>query len=492
FSNFAGRPEECDVKYGEITKQQQEFIHEVSPLKSNENQQSRTVKIVHPKPPKLNESYFIPNIFNDIGMDDNNDDIDIQEHGQEQDDISLNESYDVDIYSKPISRAVQTDKFDVVKLMIENDALKNKVKSLSQTITSTKKTHVRMPKKSTIEYFKYVIGRSETDQNKQHPTIPLSPSSLHVCQSTTITTTSRIIRKLFPLEIMKKHDFKRSSLIDEELERNIHAERFIQSKKRDNQSCFGETVDPSLETRLICIPCAEAATRNDESLSARLLYPDPHAFKHRSASGERAMREEPENTNFCSWEECSPFYQACRENKIDDVKEFLRTMIPEEIDKMEPNGSTALHMACYYGNIEIVRLILDADADRGVTNKFKCLPYDEAASDEVKALFIRVPTSNRLVSNTGAVEWVLIDDDVLEKAAESRGLIKYAYDRNMSNIDKMFDRIQKNYVDKLLRISRGIDGIKIRLIYVGEIKFQVVSNLALVRHFQYLLNAMHR
>ncbi|CAF1482485.1 unnamed protein product [Didymodactylos carnosus] len=238
------------------------------------------------------------------------------------------------------------------------------------------------------------------------------------------------------------------------------AERFIQSKERDNQSCFGETVHPSLETRPICIPCAEAAITNDKSLSARYLYPDPHAFKHHSASGGSGVREEPENTNFCSWEECSPFYRACRENKIDDVKEFLRTMTPEEIDKMEPNGSTALHVACYYGNIEIVRLLLDADADRGITNKFKCLPYDEAATDEIKALFIRVPTSNRLVSNTGAVEWVLIDDDVLEKAAEDRGLIKYAYDTNISNIDKMFDRIQKNYVDKVLRNSRGIDGIK--------------------------------
>ncbi|CAF4443569.1 unnamed protein product, partial [Didymodactylos carnosus] len=142
---------------------------------------------------------------------------------------------------------------------------------------------------------------------------------------------------------------------------------------------------------------------------------------------------------------CSEFYMACRANNVNAVQKMLETITVDDIDQMEPNGSTALHVACYNGHIEIVQLLLDANADRSIMNKYKCLPFDEAATEEIKELFLRAPNSNRLVSNTGAIEWDLVDDEVAEKAAEDQKIIKSLFS-SASDIDKMFDRIEKNYI----------------------------------------------
>ncbi|CAF4500767.1 unnamed protein product [Rotaria socialis] len=54
----------------------------------------------------------------------------------------------------------------------------------------------------------------------------------------------------------------------------------------------------------------------------------------------------------------SPFYKACRHNDISSVKNYLQTISAEEINQIEPNGSTALHVAAYRGHEEIVELLL--------------------------------------------------------------------------------------------------------------------------------------
>lgn len=46
---------------------------------------------------------------------------------------------------------------------------------------------------------------------------------------------------------------------------------------------------------------------------------------------------------------CSEFYMACRNNDMDKVKQLIKMMTPEDIDRIEPNGSTALHAACFHG-----------------------------------------------------------------------------------------------------------------------------------------------
>ncbi|CAF1460697.1 unnamed protein product [Rotaria sp. Silwood1] len=156
---------------------------------------------------------------------------------------------------------------------------------------------------------------------------------------------------------------------------------------------------------------------------------------------------------------CSDLYLACRNNKITEVENLLEKIERQDIDRVEPNGSTALHAASYHGHVEIVKLLLEAGADRTIQNKYNNLPFDEAKNDEIKKLFFRIPTSSRLVSDTGAVEWQLIDDDdILDKAAEERKIIKSLYSTN--SIAKMFERIEKNYISKSLVHFNRIEQIK--------------------------------
>jgi ankyrin repeat protein len=136
-------------------------------------------------------------------------------------------------------------------------------------------------------------------------------------------------------------------------------------------------------------------------------------------------------------QKCSDFYMACLDNKVEEVKKMLETLTQDEIDRIEPNGSTALHTAAFHDHADIVRLLLDRGADRAIQNKFQCLPFDEAADDETKELFLRISNTNRFVSNTGAIEWELIEDDALEKAMEEREIIKTIY--QTVSVEKMFE-----------------------------------------------------
>ncbi|CAF4228275.1 unnamed protein product, partial [Rotaria magnacalcarata] len=58
----------------------------------------------------------------------------------------------------------------------------------------------------------------------------------------------------------------------------------------------------------------------------------------------------------------SPFYDARRENNINLVEHYLKTMTVEEVDRIEQNGSTALHAAAYRGHDKIVELLLQKGA----------------------------------------------------------------------------------------------------------------------------------
>jgi hypothetical protein len=149
---------------------------------------------------------------------------------------------------------------------------------------------------------------------------------------------------------------------------------------------------------------------------------------------------------------------ACRNNKLEEVKKLLENMTLDQIDQIEPNGSTALHIACYKGHKDIVKLLLEAGTDRAIPNKYNNLLFDEALNREIQGLFFRIPSSTRLVSDTGAIEWELVDEEVLDKAEEERKIIKSRYDD--VPIDKMFERIEKNYIGKGLTHFDGIENIR--------------------------------
>ncbi|CAF1322620.1 unnamed protein product [Didymodactylos carnosus] len=152
---------------------------------------------------------------------------------------------------------------------------------------------------------------------------------------------------------------------------------------------------------------------------------------------------------------CSRFYTACRNNDIELVKEFLETITPEAIDKVEPNGSTALHAASYLGHQEIVELLLQKGANPAIINKYNCTPLEEAKTDVIKQLITRRKTT-RFCSVT--VEWILATNDADYQAHEYwKKLETYGKDPKFY---QLINYIKQHYIQKDLKEIDGIDSIK--------------------------------
>jgi len=97
----------------------------------------------------------------------------------------------------------------------------------------------------------------------------------------------------------------------------------------------------------------------------------------------------------------SEFYIACRNGDFNTVQQLLPTMSDEQKNSLEPNGSTALHAATYYGHHDVVKLLLENGCATWILNKFKNTPYDEAKDEEMRQLFRRPDRngeSNRFAS----------------------------------------------------------------------------------------------
>jgi ankyrin repeat protein len=71
-------------------------------------------------------------------------------------------------------------------------------------------------------------------------------------------------------------------------------------------------------------------------------------------------------------------YCACRSNMLSIVKQLLDLGADPDIPQI--NGSTALHVAAFYGHKEVVRCLLEAGANPFVKNNFKqpMMPHEEA------------------------------------------------------------------------------------------------------------------
>ncbi|CAF3781653.1 unnamed protein product [Rotaria sp. Silwood1] len=152
----------------------------------------------------------------------------------------------------------------------------------------------------------------------------------------------------------------------------------------------------------------------------------------------------------------SPFYDACRENNISLVEHYLKTMTLEEVNRMEPNGSTALHVAAYRGHEKIVELLLQKGASYSAINKFNNTPLDEARTDKIRQLIRRRMNHKRFVSDS--VEWILQTNDADYQAHEYfKKLESYGKDRHFY---KLIDYIKKNYLEQELQDIDGINTIK--------------------------------
>ncbi|CAF2048823.1 unnamed protein product [Rotaria magnacalcarata] len=152
----------------------------------------------------------------------------------------------------------------------------------------------------------------------------------------------------------------------------------------------------------------------------------------------------------------SPFYDACRENNISSVENYLKTMTVEEINRIEPNGSTALHVAAYRGHEKIVELLLQKGASYLTINKYNLTPLGEAKTDKIRQLIRRRMNKKRFVSDS--VEWILQTNDADYQAHEYfKKLESYGKD---PQFHKLIIYIRKNYLEKDLQDVDGINTIK--------------------------------
>ncbi|CAF0959575.1 unnamed protein product [Rotaria sordida] len=85
----------------------------------------------------------------------------------------------------------------------------------------------------------------------------------------------------------------------------------------------------------------------------------------------------------------SELYKACCNGDLKKVKSLLKTLSLDEINQLEPNGSTALHASCYFGHSDIVKVLLECGASRRQLNNNNKTPEDEACNEQIKLLFRR-------------------------------------------------------------------------------------------------------
>lgn len=123
--------------------------------------------------------------------------------------------------------------------------------------------------------------------------------------------------------------------------------------------------------------------------------------------------------------ETSDFYNACAVSDIPRIKYHLPRMTLSEINQIEPNGSTALHAACYHRNAGVVYLLLRHGAVGSIKNRQGLTPYEQTSSPFIK----------QLLSSTGNaswIEWTFVDpptretkqrfDSALENSLNTMGL----------------------------------------------------------------------
>ncbi|CAF4488566.1 unnamed protein product, partial [Didymodactylos carnosus] len=136
----------------------------------------------------------------------------------------------------------------------------------------------------------------------------------------------------------------------------------------------------------------------------------------------------------------------------------LETMTPDEINRIEPNGSTALHAASFFGHADIVRLILEKpSASRSIRNKYGLTAAEEAKNVQIQELFQRQNGTNRFIGEAN-IEWRKVDQNILKEIAEKRK--EFNVEWKNPNIDYYVNAIRRDYLDNSLRNIKSIDVIR--------------------------------
>ena len=102
----------------------------------------------------------------------------------------------------------------------------------------------------------------------------------------------------------------------------------------------------------------------------------------------------------------SNFYWACRNGKYREAEQMVSKLNYEQLNQIEPNGSTALHAATHHNHVAIVKLLIEQGCARTTLNRFQHTAYEEIRSDEMRSLFLR-PTSQRFIDEDPSQSFAL-------------------------------------------------------------------------------------
>ncbi|CAF1069963.1 unnamed protein product [Rotaria sordida] len=175
-------------------------------------------------------------------------------------------------------------------------------------------------------------------------------------------------------------------------------------------------------------------------------------------------------------EDASQFYFACRNGDIDTVKQILPSIHYDQLNQLEPNGSTALHAATYFDHVDIVRLLLhEYSCQRNIQDHHDFMAYEKAQTDEMRQLYNRSSNGNRFNGNStdikqrfeilssSSISKIIIDghddDDDVAKPNQ-RYLIGY---ETNEEVKSQLDNINSSKVFFQSRIGRYIMGQRMKL-----------------------------
>jgi hypothetical protein len=94
------------------------------------------------------------------------------------------------------------------------------------------------------------------------------------------------------------------------------------------------------------------------------------------------------------------FYWACRSCNLQAVINIYPKLTYEQLNQIQPHGSTALHDACALNHPHIVKFLLNNGCCRTTLNGQNKTAYEIAATEQIRKLFDR-PCSQRFVQEQG-------------------------------------------------------------------------------------------
>ena len=138
------------------------------------------------------------------------------------------------------------------------------------------------------------------------------------------------------------------------------------------------------------------------------------------------------------------------------MKTYLQSMSVDEVNWIEPDGSTALHAAARRGHEKVVQLLLEKGADYSIIDVDFQTSLDVAKTDATKQLIQYYMSKRRFVSDS--IEWVLVNGNADYQAKKCwEKLHSFGEDPHFY---RLITCIRQTYLERELQNISGVDQIK--------------------------------